>query len=258
MTIFVITHGPEIPLVPDGYSSIGVGPGDLKTQFRDNSGTHIAELNPHFCELTAIYWVWKNVDWLKLDYIGFCHYRRYFSGQNALGPLLKQPIKRSEIISILRDSRVILPSAIWLPGGLRSQFGEYHPEKDFDLALKILSRGKTPEQSARLKFLVTEKPFAHMFNMFVMQAYDFDRYCKWLFPILFELHHQIDYSNRSPYQQRSIGFISERLINLWVWTELESPTSKLPILRMDQSGFSNLRGYHRQLRLLRRYPKPSQ
>ena len=42
----------------------------------DNTGDHISAKNRMYCELTAQYWAWKNLD---VDYYGFMHYRRYFS-----------------------------------------------------------------------------------------------------------------------------------------------------------------------------------
>lgn len=40
-----------------------------------NTGKNISAKNPNYCELTGLYWVWKN---LSCDYIGLCHYRHYF------------------------------------------------------------------------------------------------------------------------------------------------------------------------------------
>ena len=42
----------------------------------DDTWDQISAKNPMYCELTAQYWAWKN---LEADYYGFFHYRRYLS-----------------------------------------------------------------------------------------------------------------------------------------------------------------------------------
>ena len=41
---------------------------------------NISEKNKNYCELTAMYWAWKNIKEIypNIDYIGLNHYRRYF------------------------------------------------------------------------------------------------------------------------------------------------------------------------------------
>ena len=65
-------------LTPIQLGAMGAKPIE-KGMAKDSEGDNISELNPMYCEMTAQYWAWKNVD---LDYYGFCHYRRYFNFSN--------------------------------------------------------------------------------------------------------------------------------------------------------------------------------
>ena len=83
LKIAVCTHKDAyIPQV-DSYIPIFVG-----SEFKDaipegltpdNTGENISRLNHMYCELTGLYWLWKNQN---ADYYGLCHYRRYFSFRN--------------------------------------------------------------------------------------------------------------------------------------------------------------------------------
>lgn len=56
------------------------------TLFKGNDitieGDNINHLNKYFCEICTIYYVWKNELYLNYDYVGFCHYRRFFNNIN--------------------------------------------------------------------------------------------------------------------------------------------------------------------------------
>ena len=81
--ILVACHKPDVYPTDDLYLPVHVGKAlselDLGIQ-TDNEGVNISAKNPYYCELTAIYWAWKNLK--NVDIIGLCHYRRYFDFHN--------------------------------------------------------------------------------------------------------------------------------------------------------------------------------
>ena len=74
--MFVITHKSiEKKIELDDFYYLGVGNNKNNAEFKDSSMDNISEKNPHYCELTGLYWMWKNTNY---EEIGLCHYRRFF------------------------------------------------------------------------------------------------------------------------------------------------------------------------------------
>ncbi len=72
----------------------------------DDVGDNISIKNSSFCELTALYWVWKNNFIGDSDYVGFVHYRRYFSGERErLGD--KRISSDEEFFAVLKNMIVL-------------------------------------------------------------------------------------------------------------------------------------------------------
>ena len=74
--VFVVSHKKLMLELPSGYSVISVGKlnDDPTVLYHDNEGDNISRKNKNYCELTALYWIWKNY---KCDITGLVHYRRY-------------------------------------------------------------------------------------------------------------------------------------------------------------------------------------
>lgn len=181
----------------------------------DNTGDNISSKNSNYCELTGLYWAWKN---LQCDYIGLCHYRRYFStGCHGTDIESKQKsiYHRVDYEKLLQQYDVILPKKRnYYIETVRSQYEHAHNKRDLDEIERIIAE-KFPEYSEAFT-KVMNRTKLHILNMFAMRKELFDEYCEWLFDILFELEKRIDISHYNQYEARVFGFLSERLFNVWL------------------------------------------
>ncbi|EHZ1706466.1 DUF4422 domain-containing protein, partial [Campylobacter coli] len=121
----------------------------------DNTGENISYLNRYFCELTGIYWAWKNYDKLgNPDYIGFAHYRRllfnnkeYSTNKNMQFPFANLCYVEDNISfddSILKGLQVLAPFSENVKDrgykNLKDQFANSseHNIKDLELAISYI------------------------------------------------------------------------------------------------------------------------
>lgn len=197
----------------------------------DNTGDNISRKNPYYCELTGLYWMWKNMD---SDYMGLVHYRRYFAGKRGTGQGDKfdQILTEREIKSLLAKNDIILPKKRrYYIENVYSHYAHTHYAEHLDCTRKILQE-KYPEYVSAFD-KVMKRTYGHMFNMFIMSHEKCDAYCSWLFPILTELENRIDYEKYDPFQARLFGRVSELLLDVWIEKNGYS-YQEVPVISMEQ------------------------
>ena len=147
----------------------------------DNTGDNISAKNPSYCELTGLYWAWKNLD---CDYLGLAHYRRHFSMKSR--SFRKRHTPYAEHLDITREI-----------------ISEKYPDylESFDKVMKQTG--------------------GYMFNMYIMEKSLSDAYCSWLFDILFELEKRVGDREYSFFQGRFYGRVSEIIFNVWLMNQKE-------------------------------------
>lgn len=183
----------------------------------DNTGNNISSMNPYFCELTGLYWMWKN---LNADNMGLAHYRRHFCCRKKKGEGKEENIWASvlnsdEAQNLCAYYDVIVPSKrYYVIETLASHYAHTHYKEHLDKTREIVKE-RYP-QCLKSYDKVLNHTSGYMFNMFIMRADLINEYCQFLFDILFELDKKIDTKGYSTFQARYPGRIGEILFNVWL------------------------------------------
>ena len=222
----------------------------------DDTGDNISEKNAHYCELTGLYWAWKN---LEADAIGLVHYRRHFAGidffnsykstwYSRLLTLLyglrtssNIESKRASVISSPRVERLLSFAPVIVPPQrdyfietVEDQYAHAHHRNDL-ISLREVLVDRSPASLPAFDALM-HGTRTHLFNMFIMRRVEFNAYCTWLFDILFELERRLDISAYSKNDARVFGFVSERLLDVWLDSNA-IPSVEVPIVFMESQNW---------------------
>lgn len=202
----------------------------------DDTGIHISQKNPNYCELTGIYWAWKN---LRADYIGLAHYRRHFSTGCAF---FKSPERKKALVltqaglePVLRRVDIVLPRR--RNYFIESNYSHYihaHRAEGLNRVWEII-HNDFPEYTPACD-RVMNRTWAHMFNMFVMKRPHFDAYCAWMFELLSRVEATVDISDYPPVEARIFGYLSEMLLDIWIETN-RLPYEELPVVFMESRSW---------------------
>lgn len=250
MSIYVITHKIfEKKFNDDNYCILHVGKNKNyeNDYFRDNYGENISDKNYSFCELTGLYWIWKNIN---DDIVGLCHYRRYFCTniQEFLYnkfDILPNVLSGKEIVDKLKEYDIILPKRIHMLTNVYSFYASSHNAKDMDVVRQVISE-KTPKYLECFDNVMKSKYYYYA-NMFICKKEYLDDYCEWLFEILFEVERRIDISQYDDYQKRIFGFLSERLLQVWV-IKNNLNIKEYPVFNTEAKKISRMQIFNRRFR----------
>lgn len=211
VTIFTMTHK-KFPTPCDPiYVPLQVGKAGKEDlgYIGDDTGVSISEKNCYYGELTGVYWVWKNIK--TSDYVGICHYRRYFCTEE--GRILTQ----REYEEILSDYDIITSKLLKLNYTYYEGYAGDYNIHDLEEVGEVI-RQHYPAYYETFEKLVHAKG-TYFGNMMVCRKEIYDAYCEWLFGIFEKAEEKIDASGYDDYHKRVYGFISEFL--LYVWTQVQ-------------------------------------
>ncbi len=221
--IIIATHKKYAMPKDKYYIPLQVGAAINTTRFgvqTDDTGDNISEKNLNFCELTGLYWAWKNS---KADYKGLVHYRRHFTlkkGYIKPKNRINNVLNEEEIEELVENYDLILPrkrdykiETLW-DHYIHTLYSE-----PLEKTREII-KNECPEYLKEFDNLKARKS-AHMFNMLIAKKEIFDEYSKWLFCILFKLEKSLKTSKKEydAFHSRFYGRISELLFDVWLYTK---------------------------------------
>ncbi len=164
----------------------------------DDTGDNISAQNKQFCELTVLYWIWKNA---KEDIVGLAHYRRHFLLPDGW-------------LEWMCGNRVdvILPVPLYVAPSLEENYKGRHDPEDWEIMMAYLKMHHPKDYKAAGEFF--KGGLYSPCNMFIMRKDVLADFCRWLFPILDAV---VEHSGEreDPYRNRYPGFLSERLMTYY-------------------------------------------
>ena len=221
---YVVTHkDAQLPALPDGYRIIHAGHAQATQTFGDvvdDSGDNISRLNLYLNEITALYWIWKHT---RHAFIGFVHYRRFFTAKAATNFSVDDLLTADEAREILREHDIIVDGC---------KFG-YIPLRDWKAMLSTRPLAEHVIATVR-KYIAARQPEylaaydrindgfgTFCYEIFVTRRKIFDAYCAWLFDFIVDATEEIlattdIATSDDPRTYRAVSFLAEHLLGVWL------------------------------------------
>lgn len=247
----------------NAFLPIQVGRSSAKDIFDiqgDDTGDNISDRNKYYCELTAVYWAWKNLK--DVDYIGLCHYRRYFTTEKisiknrlknmflSVFPALYVGMRRFENPTIIYEKKIIsdklefdlknsinivrydiinnginlftMRSSKMLSRSVRDLFNIIG--RYYINQLEIIIKDFYPNYFKDFKLMLDGCEMT-LCNMHIMEKSIFEEYCIFIFDVL-EKHENMNI-NEGPSYNRIPGYLGEILTSFFISNYIKNNHTKL-------------------------------
>ncbi len=197
-------------VVPKYMIPIQVGAANTEkiiTDVRDDSGDNISSKNANYCELTGLYWVWKNdladdfCDSKTCGYYGFAQYRRTLM-------LSDEDLKRL----VKNDVDVVLPYPLAYEPDINAHHERYLKDADWNALLSALDELQ-PEYAEAFPGILHQE-YMYNYNVILAKRDVLRDYCEWLFPILARTEELSD-PKGCDRSDRYLGYMGETLETLY-------------------------------------------
>lgn len=248
--ILIACHKPSELPKNNLFLPIRVGAAKADDDFglqRDDGGDNISDKNSSYCELTAIYWAWKNLD---ADYYGLFHYRRFYSFSKEKYPVsddghmmirarilsnnvfnkyglldekkMRQIIESNDVV--VHESRPVknLPTPMGIAGKTVSQHYAYHDgtiirNSDISLMMDVI-KSSYPSIYPYINEYMNGKSFLG-YNMFIMKKKYFMNMCEFEFNVLKRIEDKLasNINERSVNANRIYGYLAEILTSAYIY-----------------------------------------
>lgn len=211
--IYVAAHKPcKEPLPADyAYIQVNAAANPPFAALNDATGENISAKNPYYCELTAIYWVWKNDKTHKT--VGLAHYRRFLT-ENKFSSSVKHYLRAETAEKLLKRYDFIATKLYRTRCTVEEHLLENVRKGDLGLLRESVARVCPDYLPAYDAVLAGHE--SYLLNMFVCKKPLWDQYCEWLFPLLSDLETAVDMTGYSVQEQRLYGYLAERLFTVYV------------------------------------------
>ena len=208
VNIYVATHVKFTPPSNPIYIPLHVGRHGKQDlgYLGDDTGENISDLNYLYGELTGLFWIWQNVN--DVDYVGLCHYRRYFI--NDAG----KEMQKKDYLDLLEQYDAIVPKHAQCEGSYYEHFGRAHDIHNLDAVGRACKRLYPDYADAYDQAMGGNIYFGG--NLMATGLPILKAYAEWLFNIFVEAGEEIDVSGYDDYHKRVYGFLSEQMFYVFM------------------------------------------